>query len=174
MSDPLDSKGDATASDPWPDEMPEPYGPPRKSSKRTVILIVIAVAAVPVLGLAALFAVLWGTRELAHIAGEFPVHTVMAQADISAWVGLLDAYALDHGGAYPDSLEVARAWEADGNEWLDRDLSLIDPWGNPYHYEPSAGPGESPLVASWGADGVEGGEGMDADILSTTLLDDFD
>jgi general secretion pathway protein G len=39
----------------------------------------------------------------------------------------------------------------------------LDPWGNPYGYELREG---QPVVWSYGADGVPGGEGPDADISS--------
>ena len=40
-----------------------------------------------------------------------------------------------------------------------------DPWGRPYQYA-SPGPHSEDDVWSWGADGKEGGEGVDADIGS--------
>ena len=44
-----------------------------------------------------------------------------------------------------------------------------DPWGNPYVYR-SPGPDNQPYaIISYGADGVEGGTGIDADILSYDL-----
>lgn len=39
-----------------------------------------------------------------------------------------------------------------------------DPWGNPYQYAPAASPADRGEVFSFGADGVEGGEGQNADI----------
>lgn len=43
-----------------------------------------------------------------------------------------------------------------------------DPWGNPYLYKPPSGPRGVPEVISHGADGAPGGEGLNADISSTT------
>ena len=44
-----------------------------------------------------------------------------------------------------------------------------DPWGNPYHYA-VPGPNGLPFgLQSWGADGREGGEGNDKDLLSWEL-----
>ncbi|OAB56160.1 hypothetical protein AY599_28050 [Leptolyngbya valderiana BDU 20041] len=39
-----------------------------------------------------------------------------------------------------------------------------DPWGNAYQYAPAASPTDRGQVFSYGADGVEGGEGQNADI----------
>ena len=49
------------------------------------------------------------------------------------------------------------------------DDKLIDPWGRPYYFV-VPGPGDHFYeVLSYGADGVAGGEGQDADISSTDL-----
>jgi general secretion pathway protein G len=39
-----------------------------------------------------------------------------------------------------------------------------DPWGRPYLYAPAQTPADRGQVFSYGADGEEGGEGLDADI----------
>lgn len=44
---------------------------------------------------------------------------------------------------------------------------LKDPWGNPYGYKAPGDNGEPYVIWSLGADGKEGGEGYDKDILST-------
>ncbi|MEE8468868.1 MAG: type II secretion system major pseudopilin GspG [Planctomycetota bacterium] len=52
--------------------------------------------------------------------------------------------------------------------YIDAD-KLIDPWGRPYYFV-VPGPGDHFYeVLSYGADGVVGGEGKDADISSTDL-----
>lgn len=45
--------------------------------------------------------------------------------------------------------------------------SLIDPWGHKYLIAPSGKPNVAPTIVSFGADGVEGGEGQNADIHSS-------
>lgn len=48
-----------------------------------------------------------------------------------------------------------------------RSKSLTDPWGNPYQYRvPGDHNGHSFDLFSFGPDGVEGGEGSDADIVN--------
>lgn len=97
-----------------------------------------------------------------------------AQADIASYQTALEMYRLDHF-RYPD--------EQDGLDALVSAPSGVDaakypsegyvqqlrpdPWGNPYVYRV---PGENgPFdILSFGADGEEGGEGADADIVSGT------
>ncbi|MDR1647330.1 MAG: type II secretion system major pseudopilin GspG [Zoogloeaceae bacterium] len=45
----------------------------------------------------------------------------------------------------------------------------LDPWGNPYHYQPPAASGQGFQLLSLGADGKPGGEGLDTDIGGDTL-----
>jgi general secretion pathway protein G len=93
---------------------------------------------------------------------------VKAQADISQLKSALDRYYLDAGSypttdqglqalmATPDSGNVPRDWSGPYIEKLP-----ADPWGNPYSYQSD---GNSYQLKSFGADGVEGGEGKNADI----------
>ena len=96
---------------------------------------------------------------------------VKAQADISEIKTGLDRYYLDVGsyptteqglGALVSAPQVAsnggpNNYEAGGY------LQSIpkDPWGNNYAYQSD---GNSYILKSYGADGVEGGEGKNADI----------
>ena len=95
-----------------------------------------------------------------------------AQADIASYQTAMELYRLDHF-RYPS--------EADGLNALVTAPSGIDPakypaegyiqrlrpdpWGNDYVYR---NPGENGVydIVSYGADGQEGGEGPDADIVS--------
>jgi len=45
----------------------------------------------------------------------------------------------------------------------------LDPWGNPYQYQPPASSGQMFQLISFGADGKPGGTGTDADIGQDTL-----
>jgi general secretion pathway protein G len=45
----------------------------------------------------------------------------------------------------------------------------LDPWGNPYYYQPPSTSGQSFLLLSLGADGKLGGDGLNADIGGDTL-----
>ncbi len=94
-----------------------------------------------------------------------------AKADIKAIEESMNMFKLDNG-FYPSSAEGigalvqapprAKRFNPDGY------LPKIpqDPWGNEYVF---ASDGRNILIASMGADGVEGGEGYNADIDSRSL-----
>jgi type II secretion system protein G len=97
-----------------------------------------------------------------------------AQTDIRTLAAALDVYRLDNY-RYPTSDQGLRAlverpngnpepknWNSSGY------LKKLpeDPWGSPYLYENNGGSIE---LISLGADGVEGGEGNDADIRYSDL-----
>lgn len=101
---------------------------------------------------------------------------VAARQDISTIVQALRLYRLDNL-RYPSSEQglaalvappsmapLAPNWKAGG--YLER--LPKDPWGNPYHYLNPGLRGEID-VFSFGADGVAGGTGTDADIGSWDL-----
>ncbi len=54
-------------------------------------------------------------------------------------------------------------------EGLVKKSGLKDPWGNPYLYKSPGDNGEPYVIWSLGADGKEGGEGYDKDIISSEL-----
>ena len=84
-----------------------------------------------------------------------------ARADIATLEQAIELYRLDHM-RYPTGDEGLQSL-VDGR--YVRRLPE-DPWGNPYRYS-APGPGGDPFqVASWGADGREGGSGQDEDITS--------
>ncbi|MCK3838876.1 MULTISPECIES: type II secretion system major pseudopilin GspG [Pseudomonas] len=100
-----------------------------------------------------------------------------AQSDIKALALALDIYKLDNH-AYPSSQQglaalvkkpsgtpAARNWNPDG--YLKR--IPLDPWGNPYQYQLPTGHGGSFKLFSYGADGMAGGEGIQADIGNWTI-----
>jgi general secretion pathway protein G len=95
---------------------------------------------------------------------------VKAQADISEIKTGLDRYYLD-AGSYPSTEQGLGALVAapqtgnsvNANYEAGGYLQSIpkDPWGNAYVYQSD---GNSYVLKSFGADGVEGGEGKNADI----------
>jgi general secretion pathway protein G len=94
-----------------------------------------------------------------------------AKADIKAIEEALNMFKLDNG-FYPSSAEGiaalvqppprAKRFNPDG--YLPK--VPIDPWGNEYLYQSD---GRNIVIVSLGADGVEGGEGYNADIDSRAL-----
>lgn len=87
-----------------------------------------------------------------------------AQTDIAALESALDLYRLDNH-KYPatdDGLDVLLEKAGKLNQSYLKKLP-DDPWGNPYQYL-NPGVHGSIDIYSFGADGGEGGEGVDADI----------
>jgi general secretion pathway protein G len=84
-----------------------------------------------------------------------------AHSDIATLETALDMYKLDNQ-RYPTTQEGLQALIA--GRYIPR--LPDDPWHHPYRYA-VPGPGGKPfLVATWGADGREGGSGNDADITN--------
>ena len=93
---------------------------------------------------------------------------VKAQADIAQIKSALDRYYLDNGSypttdqgltglvTAPTAGDVPKDW---GGPYIEK--VPPDPWGNSYFYQSD---GNSYVLKSFGADGVEGGEGKNADI----------
>jgi general secretion pathway protein G len=94
---------------------------------------------------------------------------VKAQADISQIKSALDRYYLD-AGSYPTTdqglpalVTAPDTGNNDPQDWGGPYIERIplDPWGHTYVYQSD---GNEYLLKSYGADGVEGGEGKNADI----------
>jgi general secretion pathway protein G len=93
---------------------------------------------------------------------------VKAQADIAQLKSGLDRFYLD-AGSYPTTdqgLQALVSQPTNGNvphDWQGPYIEKIppDPWGNQYFYQSD---GNTYILKSFGADGVEGGEGRNADI----------
>lgn len=93
----------------------------------------------------------------------------IAEMDIGSLDSALDTYAIENGGKYPDSLEILVTPDENGRTFLKNKTSIpLDPWGNPYLYEPAQG-GSLPKIISYGKDGQPGGEGDDADIDNVSM-----
>jgi len=135
----------------------------RKQSGFTLIEIMVVVV---ILGILAALVVpqIMNRPEQAKVT--------VARGDIKAIAAALDMYKLDNF-AYPSTQQGLEAlvekptgnpqpknWNRDGY------LKQVpqDPWGNPYQYL-SPGTQNRPFdLYSYGADGQEGGSGLDADI----------
>jgi general secretion pathway protein G len=95
---------------------------------------------------------------------------VKAQADISQIKSALDRYYLD-AGSYPTTEQglaalISAPGSTDNNDPTDWggpyiERIPVDPWGHSYFYQSD---GNEYILKSFGADGVEGGEGKNADI----------
>ena len=109
---------------------------------------------------------------LAVIPRVGDARSTKALADIASYQNALELYRLDHF-RYPDEQDGLEAlvsappsvnadkYPADGYIQRLRD----DPWGNPYVYRNPGASGPYDII-SYGADGQEGGDGDDADVIS--------
>ena len=95
---------------------------------------------------------------------------VAAKSQISEYESALDQFKLDVG-RYPsneEGLQALRVRPGNVANWdgpyLKKDLAG-DPWGHPYVYRFPGTHGDFDLL-SYGADGQEGGDGDNADIVS--------
>jgi general secretion pathway protein G len=121
-----------------------------------------------VLGIIALLAGIVGPQVMKHM-GESKTKAARVQVeDLSA---ALDMYKLDLG-VYPTTEEGLKALieSPDGAKrwngpYLQKSKMPLDPWQQEYHYVSPGEHGKFDLY-TLGADGKEGGEGEDQDIVS--------
>ena len=115
----------------------------------------------------AMFATLVGARLFKSVD---KARQVQAKTQIQEFESVLDMFRLDVG-RYPtteEGLQALRTKPANIENWdgpyLKKDL-VPDPWGHPYVYRCPGQHGDFDLAAL-GMDGLEGGDGNDADIVS--------
>lgn len=118
-----------------------------------------------IIGLIAAFAV---PQVMKYLGGA---RQDSAAIQINQLSGILDLYRLDVG-RYPSASEgldalLEQPSGADGwnGPYVKKADSLVDPWGEPYQYRVPGQHGDFDLY-SLGADGTEGGEGENADVVS--------
>jgi len=87
-----------------------------------------------------------------------------AKTDFGTFETALDAYYLNHN-SYPSTAEGLQKLIDEGLIKNKKD-SLLDPWNNPYQYRYPGEFSQGPEIWSFGADGVEGGEGINEDLKS--------
>ncbi|HUF57700.1 MAG TPA: type II secretion system major pseudopilin GspG [Thermohalobaculum sp.] len=133
----------------------------RRRSERGLTLVELLVVLL-IIGLIAAFAV---PQVMNYLGGA---RRDSAEVQVNQLSGILDLYRLDVG-RYPDDLQALVEQPSDADSWngpyVRKAEALIDPWGEPYVYRMPGEHGRFDLM-SLGADGVEGGEGEDADIVS--------
>jgi general secretion pathway protein G len=121
-----------------------------------------------VLVILGMLAALAGPRVMKYIASS---KTDTAKLQIEELASALDMYKLEVG-RYPNTQEGLQALvEAPGGAtnwngpYLKKKGVPKDPWGADYHYE-SPGQHGAFDISTFGADGREGGEGEDKDVVS--------
>jgi len=98
-----------------------------------------------------------------------------ARAEIRSLMTAVETFRV-YNNRYPSNSEGLRALverPADVDTWpeggfLDQTVVPQDPWGNPYVYVQPGSHGPFDII-SYGADGQQGGEGPNADIVSWDL-----
>lgn len=120
-----------------------------------------------VLAILAMIAAFAGPRVIRYLGSA---RTDVARVQMDNLAAALDLYRLEVG-RYPSSEDGLRALleaPADSLGWrgpyLDKPDGIIDPWGRPYGYQ-APGQNSDYEIVSLGADGRQGGEGDDADIV---------
>lgn len=136
----------------------------RKLTQAGVTLIEMLV----VVTIIALFAAVVAPRMLKK--GD-AARVTAARAQINSFMTALGTYKLDTG-LFPtneQALQALRQKPQGVNQWqgpyLPQDIP-VDPWGRAYIYKFPGEHGDEPDLISYGADGVAGGEGINADIVS--------
>jgi hypothetical protein len=98
-----------------------------------------------------------------------PSRREIALDDLADLKAAIQAWAADHGGALPESLEPLIRPQVDGKHYLPAGTpALHDPWGRRYVYEIGVGP-DGFVVRTYGRDRKPGGEGEDADLDQSAL-----
>ena len=133
---------------------------PRENGITLIELLVVMV-------IISLFATVVGQRLFQNVGRAMQT---TAKVQISEFESVLDLFRLDVG-RYPtvqEGLAALRVQPPNGPRWngpyLRKDLPL-DPWGSPYAYRYPGEHSDFDLI-SYGADGLEGGEDQDRDIVS--------
>ena len=143
----------------------------KKRDERGFTLIEIMVVIV-ILGILAAFI------APKFIGQEEKARNIQARVQIKSLESALQFYKLDTG-SYPTTEqglqalveppatgELAKSWREGG--YLEKGKVPNDPWGNPYIYLCPGTHGDYDIM-SYGADGIAGGEGKNADINNWDL-----
>lgn len=139
--------------------------PRRRCSSHAGFTLIELLVVMVIIGL---LAALVGPRLFKNV-GKSKV--TAAKTQISIFMGALGQYKLDVGTfpAADEGLQALRTKPASAKNWegpyVTKEIPM-DPWGNPYVYKFPSEHGEEPEIISLGADGREGGEGENADIVS--------
>ncbi len=122
----------------------------------TLIELMVVVAILGVLGLVV------ATNIFPYFAQS---QQTVAKTNIDTLKSTVEKFRMDNKLKLPSTLEeLLQPNEFNLNEpYLEKEESLVDPWGNSYIYNIMGSKFE---IISYGADGLEGGEGADMDISS--------
>jgi hypothetical protein len=98
-----------------------------------------------------------------------PPRASVAIDDLAKLRAAVLAWAGDHGGALPETLDLLIRPQPDGKHYLPAGTpALHDPWGRRYGYRIGGGP-DGFVIATLGRDREPGGSGEDADLDQSAL-----
>lgn len=144
-------------SDPEPEIADAELGVERKRWPLwKIVAVVVVLSAVPCVLLTVLLASIVMPRVLLDLS---EAQQSKAKADIMAISAAVEVYVIENNGRYPESLGLVEISDA------------LDPWGNPYVYEPPPSGSPDFRVLTYGADGQPGGEGPKRDISNVMIRD---
>jgi general secretion pathway protein G len=145
---------------------------PQLQRRKLPLGVWIAIAgAVLVFGLVVLG--LLATLVVPNVLRKFDAATrEKAMADVVLLDRALEEYARSNAGRYPTSLEELVTPDINGHTYLEGTKLPLDPWGNPYLYDPPSSKGDRPTVYTLGKDGLPGGAFSDTDTFNHTSQTD--
>lgn len=115
-----------------------------------------------------------GPRMVGRVGGA---RRNTAKAQIEMLATACDTFRLDMS-RFPENLEELLTNPGEGKKWdgpyLNKSEIPRDPWDNPYEYRVPGEEGRDYDIISYGADGTEGGNEENADIVSWRSLDKSD
>lgn len=136
--------------------------PGRRAMRGAGFTLIELLVVLAILSLLAAFA---GPQLFKYLGGA---QSDAAKVQIEALASGIDLYRLEHG-EYPKALSALVEKPADMDKWngpyLRKPALPKDPWGRDYLYRAPGEHGAFDLY-SLGADGEEGGEGDDRDVVS--------
>jgi general secretion pathway protein G len=92
----------------------------------------------------------------------------VAATTITGFADAAKAYKIQNR-RWPETLEELTEEDQNGHRYLEQSSIPMDPWGNPYFYEPPA-VGSTPTIISYGEGGEAGGEGSQRDVSYEMIL----
>jgi len=124
---------------------------------------------IEVLAVVVILGLLAGTLAVGFSGAFSRGKSELAKTGVANVAERVEAYRITHG-QWPDSLNRLRSGDAEPTDpYFIPDGAATDPWGVPYILIVPGPDGHPFEVLTYGADGVEGGDGENADISSVNL-----
>ena len=131
----------------------------RRKKCRPAFTLIELIVVITIIGILGTFVVMRAARW------PVEVRKTKVRNDLKTIIQAADLYKIANG-SYPSSIDELRSPRETGSAAEPYLKEAIDPWMRPYLYEVL--PDGKPRAWCLGRDGVEGGEGEDADAEETT------